>query len=176
MKRSHRQRDETRTADEFRPDDETRPDGGVIGPEAGNVVIEFIVMTALLLIPLTYIVLAVFRVQGSAYGVTEAAREAGRAFVEADSSTDAFAQACAAATIAMRNQVSGNFDCAAQLKISCVSAPGCAPTLTPGATIRVEIDLSVGLPMLPTSVFGRPATVGLHSVHDEVVDEFRGAR
>jgi len=165
-------------AERVRDDGSVTGDGGVRheATDAGNVVIEFIVMTALLLIPLTYIVLAVFRVQGSAYGITEAAREAGRAFVEADSSADAYPRACAAATIAMRNQVSGSFDCATQLKISCVSATGCTPMLTPGVTIRVEIDLSVGLPMLPTSVFGQPTTVGLHSVHDEVVDQFRGAR
>ncbi|MGH8890192.1 MAG: pilus assembly protein [Acidothermaceae bacterium] len=166
------------------PDDGAVPDDGSGTADAGvaddatdggNVVIEFIVMTALLLIPLTYLVLAVFRVQGSAYGITEAAREAGRAFVEADSSADASQQACAAATIAMRNQVA-TFDCATQLQISCISATGCAPMLNPGVTIRVEIDLSVGLPLLPTSVFGQPTTVGLHSVHDEVVDQFRGAR
>jgi Flp pilus assembly protein TadG len=142
----------------------------------GNAVLEFVVLCAFLMVPLVYILLAVLHVQGCAYGIAEATREAGRAFVTADSSADAYQQACVAATIAMRNQVSDPFDCAAQLKISCLSADGCAPALTPGDTIRVEIDLSVGLPMLPTSVFGNPTGVSLRSVHDEVVDQFRPAR
>lgn len=129
------------------------------------------------MVPLVYLLLAVFRVQASAYGITEATREAGRAFVDADSTADAYLQACTAATIAMRNQLPDSFDCAAELKIQCLSDDdGCAASLTPGETVRVEIDLSVGLPLLPTSVFGQPTAIALHSVHDEVVDEFRSAR
>jgi len=147
------------------------------GGDEGNVVLEFIVLTVLFMVPLAYLVLAVFRVQGSAYGITEAAREAGRAFVEANSTNDAYLQACTAATIAMRNQLPGSFDCTTELKIRCLSDDdSCTASLTPGETVRVEIDLSVGLPMLPTSVFGRPTAIALHSVHDEVVDEFRSPR
>ena len=145
--------------------------------EDGNVVLEFIVLTALLMVPLVYLLLAVFRVQGSAYGVIEATREAGRAFVDAKSTNDAYLQACTAATIAMRNQLPDAFDCSTELKIRCLSDDdSCAASLTPGETVRVEIDLSVGLPMLPASVFGQPTAIALHSVHDEVVDEFRSAR
>ena len=48
--------------------------------------------------------------------------------------------------------------------------------LTPGQTVRVEIDVNVGLQFLPTSVFGQPLTVRLHAVHDEVVDAYRATR
>ena len=147
-----------------------------LADDSGNAVLEFVVLSAFLMVPLVYVVLAVFQVQGSAYGITEATREAGRAFVEAGTLDDAYRQACTAATTALKNQVSDPFDCVSQLKISCVAAPGCAPQLTPGETVRVEIDLAVGLPFLPTSVFGAPLTVPLHAVHDEVVDEFRAAR
>jgi hypothetical protein len=144
--------------------------------ESGNAVLEFIVLTAFLMVPLIYLITAVFEVQGSAYGVTEATREAGRAYVEAGSGADAFDQACTAATVALSNQVSDAFTCRTQLKVICLSANGCASQLVPGDTIRVEIDLSVALPMLPRSVFGQPTTISLHSVHDEVVDAFRSAR
>lgn len=147
----------------------------IVDPEAGNAVIEFIVLGVLLMAPLVYVMLAVFTVQASAYGVTEAAREAGRAFVEAKSSADAYEQACLAATLALRNQARGSFDCATELKVSCLSG-ACAPALTPGDTIRVEIDLPVGLPMLPTSVFGQPTAIALRASHDEVVDRYRGTR
>jgi hypothetical protein len=144
--------------------------------DAGNAVLEFVMLTALFMIPLVYVMLAVFKFQASAYGITEATREAGRAFVEADSSSDAYQQACAAATIAMSNQGVGDFDCSTQLRLSCLSGSECAVGLVPGETIRVEIDLSVGLPMLPRSIFGRTTAVGLQSVHDEVVDQFAAAR
>ena len=142
--------------------------------EAGNAVLEFVVLAVLLLVPLVYVILAVLRVQGTAYGIAAATREAGRAFVSADSSSEAYARACTAATIAMRNQVEGAFDCASQLRVTCLGA--CSSTLSPGDTVRVEIDLQVGLPMLPSSVFGNPTAISLQSTHDEVVDEFRGRR
>jgi Flp pilus assembly protein TadG len=150
-------------------DDRLRSDA-----EAGNAVLEFVVLAVLLLIPLVYVMLAVLRVQGAAYGIADATREAGRAFVAADTSSEAYARACTAATIAMRDQVDDAFDCATQLSISCVGE--CSPSLSPGDTIRVEIDLPVALPMLPTSVFGNPTAISLTSVHDEVVDEFRSPR
>jgi hypothetical protein len=142
--------------------------------EAGNAVLEFVVLAVLLLVPLVYLMLAVLRVQGTAYGIAEATREAGRAFVSADASSDPYAQACTAATIAMRNQVTDTFDCRSRLSISCVGA--CSPTSAPGDTIRVEIDVPVALPMLPASVFGNSTAISLKSVHDEVVDEFRARR
>lgn len=142
--------------------------------DAGNAVLEFVVLAVLLLVPLVYVILAVLRVQGTAYGMAEATREAGRAYVSADSSSAAAARACTAATVAMRNQMSDDFDCASQLRITCVGA--CGPALSPGDTIRVEIDVPVTLPMLPTSVFGNSTAISLQSVHDEVVDEFRATR
>lgn len=143
--------------------------------DAGNAVLEFVVLGTLFMVPLIYVILAVFRVQGTAYGVTEAAREAGRAFVVADSSDEAYARACAAATLALRNQGSAAFDCITGLKVSCISG-SCQPALTPGAEIRVEIDVSVSLPMLPASIFGQPTTIELRATHDETVDKYRGAR
>src|SRR5450432_3159460 len=136
----------------------------------GNAVLEFVVLAAFLMIPLVYIIIAVLQVQGSAYGVTEATREAGRAFVEAKTSSDAFSQACTAATVALRNDSAIPFDCANQLQVSCVAPSECSADLTPGQTIRVEIDVNVGLEFLPRAVFGQPLTVRLHAVHDEVVD------
>ncbi len=146
-----------------------------VDAQAGSAVLEFVVLATMFLVPLVYAMLAVFQVQGSAYGVTEAAREAGRAYVEADSAADAYQRACAAATIALQNQVGGSFDCASQLRITCASG-GCGTQLVPGSTIRVAIDLRVGLPFLPASVFGAPLTVPVSGVHDEVVDAFRAVR
>ncbi len=78
-----------------------------IRSDAGNAVLEFVVLAAFLMVPLIYIIIAVAQVQGSAYGATEATREAGRAFVGAATSADASRQACTAATVALRNEVEG---------------------------------------------------------------------
>jgi Flp pilus assembly protein TadG len=144
--------------------------------DAGNAVLEFVVLSALLMVPLVYILIAVFQVQASAYGATEATREAGRAFVQAGSVDDAYKQACTAASVALHNQVPTPFNCATQLRISCLSGPTCQVALTPGETIRVQIDLVVDLPFLPTSVFGQPLSIPVHAIHDEVVDQFRAQR
>jgi hypothetical protein len=144
--------------------------------DAGNALLEFVVLAAFLMVPLIYIILAVAQVQGSAYGATEATREAGRAYIGAATSADAARQACTAATVALRNAVATPFDCARQLHMSCVSSGGCSAGLIPGETIRVEIDLTVGLPFLPTSVFGHSLRVPVHAVHDEIVDPYRTAR
>ena len=144
--------------------------------DAGNAVLEFVVLATFLMVPLIYIIIAVAQVQGSAYGATEATREAGRAFIGATTSADASRQACTAATVALRNQVATPFDCVSQLHVSCVSDTGCSAGLVPGETIRVEIDLTVGLPFLPTSVFGHSLSVPVHAVHDEIVDPYRTKR
>jgi len=159
-------------ADRMRQHIDVRPLRG----DAGNAVLEFVVLATFLMVPLIYVIIAVAQVQGSAYGATEAAREAGRAFIGAATSDDAARQACTAATIALRNEVVTPFDCASQLHVSCVSDTACPAGLVPGETIRVEIDLAVGMPFLPTSVFGHSLSVPVHAVHDEIVDPYRTQR
>jgi hypothetical protein len=144
--------------------------------EDGNAILEFVLLTALFLIPLTYLMLAVFAVQGAAYGVTEAARESGHAFVQADSLDAARAQSCAAAGIALADQGADFTDCASQLQISCVSDEPCATQLTPGTMIRAHLERTVALPFLPSSIFGIPLTITVSATHDEVVDQYRAAR
>ena len=46
--------------------------------DGGNAIIEFVYLAVLLMVPLVYVLLTVFRVQGAAYAVSSAAREAGR--------------------------------------------------------------------------------------------------
>jgi hypothetical protein len=144
--------------------------------DGGNAVLEFVVLAAFLMVPLIYIIIAVAQVQGSAYGATEATREAGRAYIGAATAFDASRQACTAATIALRNEVATQFDCATQLHVSCLSDAGCSASLVPGETIRIEIDLTVALPFLPASVFGHSLSVPVHAVHDEIVDPYRMKR
>jgi len=139
--------------------------------DEGAAMVEFVFLAVLLLVPLAYIVLAAFTVQKSAFAVTAATREAGRAFVTAESAGDADARARAAAELAMNDQ--GLDLPAGALRISC----GSGQCLTPGAVVTVELDYAVALPLVPRALGGRPlAAIRVHGQHAEVVDEFRAVR
>ena len=58
----------------------------------------------LLLIPLVYVIISVITVQRAAYGATEAARAAGRAYILAPDVATAQQRAYAAADLAMSDQ------------------------------------------------------------------------
>ena len=53
--------------------------------EEGSAIVEFVFLAVLLLIPLIYLTMMIARVQAGSYAVAHAAREAGRAFVTAES-------------------------------------------------------------------------------------------
>lgn len=53
-----------------------RPQG-----DDGNAIVEFVYLGVLLMVPLVYMMIAVFDTQRTSFGVTEAARQAGRAWV-----------------------------------------------------------------------------------------------
>jgi Flp pilus assembly protein TadG len=136
----------------------------------GNAIVEFVWLAVLLMVPLAYLVLAVFRVQAATYAVSSATREAGRAFVTAPSSDDAEALAAVAANLVLRD-ANLRLD-HADLRVRCSADP----CLTPGATVDVRIDHDVPLPFLPRFLPGVPATVHVSGRHLEVVDRYRPAR
>lgn len=74
----------------------SRPEG-----DEGSAILEFVFLGVLLMVPLVYLMLGVFDVQRAAFGVTEAARQAGRTYVT--SGCDG-SRAEAAAALAMRDQ------------------------------------------------------------------------
>lgn len=134
--------------------------------DSGNAIIEFVYLAILLMVPLVYVLLTVFRVQGAAYAVSSAAREAGRVYATSESPDDAFERAYAAASIVMAD--SGLEFSRSQLQIAC---EGC---LEPGSTVPVVIEFDVALPLLPRFLDGSaPASVQVTSHHLEVVDRFR---
>lgn len=134
--------------------------------DKGNALVEFTWLGVLLLVPLGYLVVSVFQVQRAAFGVTQATREAGRAYIAAGSD-DPAAAAMAAASLAMKDQ--GLDLDPSELQISCSEDP----CLTAGGTVSIRIDVRVGLPFIP-HVFGTtPASIAVHGRHEEVVDCFR---
>jgi len=133
----------------------------------GNAIVEFVYLAILMMIPLTYLLITVFRVQGATYAVSSATREAGRVFVTSTSS-DADARATAAASMVMADSGLALDD--GQLSIECSARP----CLTPGAHVDVVIGYDVALPFLPRFLDGvLPASIHVQGRHLEVVDRFR---
>lgn len=141
------------------------------GDEAGNAIVEFVFLAVLLMVPLVYVLLTVFRVQGASYAVSGAAREAGRVFVASSVATDAEDRARTAAAIALADTGIELDD--ARLLVECSADP----CLTPGARVEVALSYDVGLPLVPRVLGRAPASVQVSSSHLQVVDRFRaGAR
>ena len=135
--------------------------------DAGNAVVEFSTLAVLLMVPLVSVLLAVFEVQRASFGVTEAARQAGRAYVKADTGAQGAARAQAAADLAMRDQIPGFGTARVDL-----SAP---QGLQPGGTVTVRVRHDVTLPILG-GLFGKvEPTIPVRATHVEVVDRFREA-
>lgn len=72
--------------------------------EGGSALIEFVGLAVLLLVPLLYLLLSVFAVQRAAFAVTQAAREAGRAYATSPSLAQARSRATYAAELALTSQ------------------------------------------------------------------------
>lgn len=98
----------------------------------GNAVVEFVYLAVLLMVPLVYVVLAVFDVQRAAFGVTEAARQAGRTWVASGCDDD---RARAAADLALADQ--GITD-AVTLRLAPCPAAGESAVVTVGHFVQLR--------------------------------------
>jgi Flp pilus assembly protein TadG len=139
--------------------------------EEGSALIEFVGLSVLLLLPLVFLLLSVFSVQRAAFAVTQAAREAGRAFATAPSTSVARSRAAYAAQLALTSQgmhaglsvryAPAGFGCS-------VSSADGAASLLPGARFVVCVRSRAALPL------GGGVTVnGQYAVS---VDSYRTAR
>jgi hypothetical protein len=145
-----------------------RPRHAPVDLDAGNAIVEFVYLAVLLMVPLVYVLLTVFRVQAAAFAVSSAAREAGRVYATSDSVGDAGPRAFAAAGIVMAD--SGLSLSANDLRINC-SASRC---LQPGSRVEVAMTYQVALPLVPHFLSVRaPASIRVTSHHLEVVDRYR---
>ncbi len=132
--------------------------------ERGSAIIEFHFLGLLLMVPLIYVLLAVLDVQRASYGVTQAAREAGRIFV----ATGDESAARLAARVALVDQ--GLAAHAADISIRCSAAP----CYQPGAEVTVTVGSTVRLPFVPEVLAGAVnAEIPVDATHASVIDRFR---
>jgi Flp pilus assembly protein TadG len=140
--------------------------------DTGSAIVEFVFIAVLVMLPLIYLIVAVATVQRSQLAVSQAAREAGRAFATSDTSSDAPARVRAAVRLALRDQGLGD-DAAirfVQIGASCDDA-ALTPALSPGAAFTVCVTRRVTLPAIPHLLAGRGiTTVGRYDLH---VDDYR---
>ena len=118
--------------------------------ERGTALVEAVWLVILLLVPLVYVVVAVFEVQRASYAVSGAARAAARAYSLAPDEASGPARARAAAAVALRDQGLDIGD--VQVHVSCRPAPG--NCLAPGSVIRVDLSHQVRLPLAPSALGG----------------------
>lgn len=133
--------------------------------DRGTAVVEFIVIAVLLLIPLAYGVTSVMRVHAASQATVQAAREAGRAFITADSAGEGRARADSAVHLAFADH---GFDVPHEaLSIECPAGP----CLAPGSSVVVHLDWRVDLPWVPAGL--ATAQIPIVAEHDVPVDVYR---
>ena len=136
-------------------------------PERGSAVVEFLMLSMVLLIPLIYLVLMVARLQAGTFATSLAAREGARAFVTSPTQAAAQGRATAAADLVFADF---GFDEDTELSITCDGDP----CIRPDALVTVRARVVVPLPLIPT--FAReviPLEVPITTEHALRVDRFR---
>lgn len=140
--------------------------------QTGTALIEVTWLAILLLIPLLYILLAVFEVQRSAFAVSAAARSAGRAYATAPDEASAMDRASAAADVALADQ---HLELGrTSLKVRCAPEP--TNCLAPGSVISVEVSHPVALPLMPSALGGNTPTIRVEGEHSVPYGTFREDR
>jgi Flp pilus assembly protein TadG len=140
--------------------------------EQGTALVEAVWLVLLLLVPLVYVLLAVFDVQRASYAVSGAARAAARAYTLAPDEASAPDRARAAAAVALRDHDIDLRD--VRLHVSCTPSPG--NCLAPGAVVRVELSHQVLLPLAPSALGGGAPSFRVESSHSVAYGTYREDR
>jgi hypothetical protein len=132
--------------------------------------VEFVVLAVVLVVPLVYLVLAVFEIQRAAFATSAAAREAARVFVVAPSSAEGESRAAQALGLALADQ--GVDERPTSLRIECDEDP----CLTPGARVTIRVETVVALPFVPWLGDTPIASVSVDAAHTQTVDVYSASR
>ena len=138
----------------------------------GTALVEFTYLAVLLMVPVVYVLLTVLQVQSAAFGVTEAARQAGRAYVQAATTAEARARAATATELALADQ---GIEDAPPPVVSCDPLP-VSRCLEPGTRVEVTVSYDVPLRVLGALFVGTQGpTIPVSATHVQVVDRAREA-
>ena len=137
--------------------------------ERGTALVELTWLGVLLLVPMLWIVLTVFEVQRGAFGVSGAARAAGRAYALSPNDAVGRARAEHAARQALADQGLG--DAPLQVRVSCTPYP--ANCLSGTSVITVRISSRVDLPLLPDVLGGGAPSFALDASHTVPIGQYQ---
>jgi Flp pilus assembly protein TadG len=137
--------------------------------EEGSALVELSWLGILLLVPMLWIVLSVFEVQRGAFGVSAAARAAGRAYALAPSDAAGRQRAEAAARQALADQ--GVPGAPVDVRITCTPYPRDCHSGT--SVITVVISSRVDLPLLPSFLGGNAPSFALDATHTVPIGQFQ---
>ena len=140
--------------------------------ETGTAIVELVWLALLLIVPLLYVVIAVFDTQRTAYAASVAARSASRAFVTAPDQHTGYARARLAARLAFADQ--GVDHPHLSLVISCRPSPGAC--LTPGSVVSAHVVSAAELPLMPHALGRNTPRITVDAVHGSPYGRFREAR
>lgn len=140
------------------------------GHEAGTATVEFVWLSLLLLVPLVYVLVAVFDTQRAAYGVSTASRAAALAFLQSSDPASGEQRAKVAAAVALDDQGLPSAD----VRVSCLPAP--SECFEPGSSVRVVVRATQPLPLMPRSWGRRLGGITVDSTHTEPYGSYRARR
>lgn len=144
----------------------------VSASENGSAVVEFVTLGVLLLVPVVYLVLVLGQLQGAAFAVEGASREAARVLASAEDEDRGAQAAAVVVALALDDQgLDRPGDPAPLVTVVCEAQP----CLTPEASVRVRVQLDVVLPGVPAFVDGvLPTRVPVRAEGMAVVDRYAG--
>ena len=129
--------------------------------DCGSAIVEFVFISVLVFIPLTYLVVGFGAIQRGIFAATEAAREAGRAIGTAPDPELGMARAQRAAELAVEAQSVDLRDMKvayAPAGTGCDAAGTYIPGLFPGEEFIVCVTVTVRVPLLPEFIDSNTAT------------------
>jgi Flp pilus assembly protein TadG len=146
---------------------ESRPRG-----EDGTALVEVTWLALLLLLPLVYLLVAVFDVQRASYGVSAASAAAARAYSLAPDEATGRTRAQQAAAVALRDQ--GVEPHEVRVDVTCSPVPG--NCLAPGSVISVRLSHQVRVPLAPAALGGDAPSFRVESAQSIPYGTFREDR
>ncbi|KAA1424302.1 hypothetical protein [Nocardioides antri] len=137
--------------------------------DRGSAIVELVWLGILLLVPLLWIVLSVSQVQQGAFGVSAAARAAGRAYALAPDDATGQRAAEEVARRALADQ--GLEDAPLRVTVTCTPYPRSCHSGT--SVITVRISSSVELPLLPDVLGGGRPRFALDAIHTVPIGRYQ---
>jgi Flp pilus assembly protein TadG len=146
-----------------RASDDTRSDPS---GENGSATVEFVLLSALLLVPVVYFLVLTSQIQSAAYASVAAADQAAKAMVSAPDEAEAAHRADRVVALTLGDY--GLDPATHRASISCTSTP----CLEPGSSVAVQVAIRVPVPLLPQGLGWDAAVATVTSSSQQPVPRF----